>query len=127
MEFGFELQTEGASTLDITTIGFDLAKTVFQVHGADGEGRPVLRRKLRRGKVLTFFAGLPSCLVDMEACASAHYWARELQALGHDAGGVAGAQGNLRALNRSAPIWQYGATLRLPISSQLVHPALASQ
>ena len=49
--------------MDITTIGFDLAKTVFQVHGADGEGRPVLRRKLRRGKVLAFFAGLPSCLV----------------------------------------------------------------
>ncbi len=67
----------------VTTIGFDLAKTVFQVHGADGEGRPVLRRKLRRGKVLAFFAGLPSCLVGMEACASAHYWARELQALGH--------------------------------------------
>ena len=84
MEFGFELQTEGASTMDITTIGFDLAKTVFQVHGADGEGRPVLRRKLRRGKVLAFFAGLPSCLVGMEACASAHYWARELQALGHE-------------------------------------------
>ena len=79
----FELQTEGASTMDITTIGFDLAKTVFQVHGADGEGRVVLRRKLRRGKVLAFFAGLPSCLVGMEACASAHYWARELQALGH--------------------------------------------
>ena len=69
--------------MDITTIGFDLAKTVFQVHGADGEGRVVLRRKLRRGKVLAFFAGLPSCLVGMEACASAHYWARELQALGH--------------------------------------------
>ena len=69
--------------MDITTIGFDLAKTVFQVCGADGEGRPVLRRKLRRGKVLAFFAGLPSCLVGMEACASAHYWARELQAHGH--------------------------------------------
>ena len=69
--------------MDITTIGFDLAKTVFQVHGADGEGRVVLWRKLRRGKVLAFFAGLPSCLVGMEACASAHYWARELQALGH--------------------------------------------
>ena len=83
-EFGFELQTEGASTMDITTIGFDLAKTVFQVHGADGEGRVVLRRKLRRGKVLALFAGLPTCLVGMEACASAHYWARELQALGHE-------------------------------------------
>ena len=69
--------------MDITTIGFDLAKTVFQVHGADGEGRPVLRRKLRRGKVLALFAGLPSCLVGMEACASAHYWAREIQAHGH--------------------------------------------
>ena len=70
--------------MDITTIGFDLAKTVFQVHGSDGEGRPVLRRKLRRGKVLAFFAGLPSCLIGMEACASAHYWAREIQALGHE-------------------------------------------
>ncbi len=69
--------------MDITTIGFDLAKTVFQVHGADAKGRPVLRRKLRRGKVLAFFAGLPSCLVGMEACVSAHYWARKLQALGH--------------------------------------------
>jgi transposase len=69
---------------EVTTVGFDLAKTVFQVHGADGEGRPVLRRKLRRGKVLAFFAGLPTCLVGMEACASAHYWARELQALGHE-------------------------------------------
>ena len=70
--------------MDITTIGFDLAKTVFQVHGADSEGRVVLRRKLRRGKVLAFFAGLPSCLVGMEACAGAHYWAREIQALGHE-------------------------------------------
>jgi len=68
----------------VTTVGFDLAKTVFQVHGADGEGRAVLRRKLRRGKVLAFFSGLPSCLVGLEACASAHYWARELQALGHE-------------------------------------------
>ena len=51
--------------MDITTIGFDLAKTVFQVHGADAKGRPVLRRKLRRGKVLAFFAELPSCLVGM--------------------------------------------------------------
>ena len=74
IEFDFELQTEGASTMDITTIGFDLAKTVFQVHGAGGKGRPVLRRQLRRSKVLAFFAELPSCLVGMEACASAHYW-----------------------------------------------------
>ena len=79
MEFDFELQTEGTSAMDIATIGFDLAKTVFQVHGGDVEGRVVLRRKLRRGKVLTFFADLPTCLVGMEACASARYWAREVR------------------------------------------------
>ncbi len=67
----------------VTTVGLDLAKTVFQVHGADRDGRPVMRKKLRRGQVLGFFAGLSPCLIGMEACASAHYWARELQALGH--------------------------------------------
>ena len=69
---------------EITTIGLDLAKTVFQIHAADGEGRPVLRKRLRRGQVLGFFASVPACLVGLEACASAHYWARELQALGHE-------------------------------------------
>ncbi len=68
----------------VTTIGLDLAKRVFQVHGADGDGRPVLRKKLRRAKLLPFFADLPPCLVGIEACASAHHWARELQALGHE-------------------------------------------
>lgn len=68
---------------EITTIGLDLAKTVFQVHGADRYGRPVVRKKLRRGQVLGFFAGLSPCLIGLEACASAHFWARELQALGH--------------------------------------------
>ncbi len=68
----------------VTTIGLDLAKRVFQVHGADGDGRPVLRKKLRRAKLLPFFADLPPCLIGMEACASAHHWARELQALGHE-------------------------------------------
>lgn len=68
----------------ITVIGLDLAKRVFQVHGADDDGQPVLRRKLRRGQVLTFFSGLPPCLIGMEACASAHHWARELQRLGHE-------------------------------------------
>ena len=53
--------------MDIATIGFDLAKTVFQIHGADSEGQPVQRRKLRRGNVLAFFAGMPSCLVGVEA------------------------------------------------------------
>jgi len=68
----------------ITTVGLDLAKSVFQVHGADSDGRPVVRKKLRRGQVLGFFAGLSPCLLGLEACASAHYWARELHALGHD-------------------------------------------
>jgi len=68
----------------ITTVGLDLAKLVFQVHGADQVGRPVVRKKLRRGRVLGFFSELSPCLIGLEACASAHYWARELQALGHE-------------------------------------------
>ena len=68
----------------VTTVGLDLAKTVFQVHAADRDGRPFVRKKLRRGQVLGFFAGLSPCLIGLEACASAHYWARELQALGHE-------------------------------------------
>ena len=68
---------------NITTIGLDLAKHVFQVHGMDHEGRAMLRKKLRRGQVLKFFATLSPCLVGMEACGSAHHWARELGAQGH--------------------------------------------
>ena len=68
----------------VTTVGLDLAKSVFQVHGADKEGRPVVRKKLRRGQVLVFFAELSPCLIGLEACGSAHYWARELRALGHE-------------------------------------------
>ena len=67
----------------ISTVGLDLAKHVFQVHGADSTGSVVLRRKLRRGQVLSFFAVLPSCIVAMEACAGAHYWGREIARLGH--------------------------------------------
>jgi transposase len=70
--------------MEISTIGFDLAKNVFQVHAVDGEGRVVLQRRLRRSAVRAFFAGLPPCLVGMEACGSAHYWARELSGLGHE-------------------------------------------
>jgi transposase len=66
----------------ITTIGLDLAKKVFQVHGVDAEGKVVFARKLRRKYVLAFFAKLPPCLVGMEACGSAHYWAREIGKLG---------------------------------------------
>jgi transposase len=68
----------------ITTIGLDLAKHVFQVHGVDANGATVLRKRLRRVQVLAFFSRLPRCLVGLEACTTAHYWARELCALGHE-------------------------------------------
>ena len=68
----------------LTTIGIDLAKNVFQIHVIDGDGAVVLKRKLRRGQVLEFFARRDPCLVGMEACTGAHFWARELQALGHE-------------------------------------------
>ncbi len=71
--------------MEITTIGLDIAKNVFQVHGVDAEGQPVLRKQLHRGQVLKFFAALEPCLVGLEACGSSHYWARELAALGHEA------------------------------------------
>src|SRR5436190_6185620 len=67
----------------ITTIGFDIAKSVFQVHGVDSAGEVVIRRQLKRRYVLAFFQKLSPCLVGIEACASSHYWSRELQALGH--------------------------------------------
>jgi transposase len=70
---------------EITTIGLDLAKSVFQVHAVDDAGKVVVRKRLRRGQVLTFFAGIAPCLVGLEACATAHHWARELIALGHEA------------------------------------------
>lgn len=69
---------------DVTTIGLDIAKSVFQVHGIDADGQVVLRQRLTRGRVLLFFRKLPACLVGIEACATAHHWARELQSLGHD-------------------------------------------
>src|SRR6202140_4136874 len=67
----------------ITTIGLDIAKSVFQVHGVDAEGNVVIRRQLKRRYVLAFFEKLPPCLVGIEACALSHHWSRELQALGH--------------------------------------------
>ena len=67
----------------ITTIGLDIAKSVFQVHGIDAEGQVVVRRQLKRRYVLAFFHKIPSCLVGIEACGSSHHWSRELQALGH--------------------------------------------
>jgi transposase len=73
----------GAIRMEITTIGLDLATSVFQVHGVDATGQVVIRRSLRRAQMLPFFARLPSCLIGMEACGTSHYWARELIKLGH--------------------------------------------
>jgi len=67
----------------VTTIGLDIAKSVFQVHGVDAAGQVVIRRQLKRRQVLAFFQKLPPCLIGIEACASSHYWSRELQVLGH--------------------------------------------
>src|ERR1700720_4672472 len=73
----------GAVHMQITTIGLDIAKNVFQVHGIDITEKVVVRKRLRRRQVLEFFKALPPCLVGIEACATAHYWARELTKLGH--------------------------------------------
>ena len=70
--------------MQITTVGLDIAKNVFQVHGIDGDEKVVVRKQLRRGQVMRFFEELPPCLVGLEACATAHYWARELTKLGHE-------------------------------------------
>ena len=70
--------------MNATTIGIDIAKSVFQVHGVDAAGQVTVTKKLRRAEVMRFFQGLPPCLVGMEACATAHFWAREISALGHD-------------------------------------------
>jgi transposase len=69
--------------MQITTIGIDLAKNVFQVHGVDEHGKTMLKKQLKRDQMAPFFANLPPCLVGMEACGSAHYWARKLQGFGH--------------------------------------------
>lgn len=71
--------------MNITTIGIDLAKNVFQVHGVNERGQVVLKKQLKRSQVMAFFANLPQCLIGMEACGSAHHWARKLQGLGHTA------------------------------------------
>ena len=70
--------------MEISTIGLDLAKSIFQVHGVDAAGNVVVRRALRRSQVLPFFAKLAPCLVGLEACGTSHHWARELTRLGHE-------------------------------------------
>src|SRR5271157_1165833 len=68
---------------EVSTIGLDIAKAVFQVHGVDGSGAVVIRKRISRAKMLEFFSDLPPCLVGIEACPSAHHWGRELTGLGH--------------------------------------------
>lgn len=85
--------------MQLTTMGMDLAKNVFQLHGADDQGRTVLKRQLRRAQVLPFFANLAPCKVGMEACGSAHYWARKLQALGHTVQLIAPQSGSMAAIS----------------------------
>jgi transposase len=70
--------------MNTTTVGLDIAKSVFQVHGIDERGQTTLQKRVRRAQLVTFFANLPRCLVGIEACASAHQWARELSKLGHE-------------------------------------------
>ena len=70
--------------MQVTTVGFDLAKRVSQVHGVDAGGRVVMRQKLQRREIAAFFADLPSCLVGIEACATGHHWARLIGASGHE-------------------------------------------
>jgi transposase len=77
-------QQREPSMSEITTIGLDLAKNIFQVHGVNETDSAVEVKRLRRSQVVGFFAGLAPCLVGMEACATAHYWARELTGLGHE-------------------------------------------
>ena len=69
--------------MNVTTVGIDLAKSVFQIHGVNNNGKAVLRKQLKRQQVAEYFANLPPCLIGMEACGSAHHWARKLQAIGH--------------------------------------------
>jgi transposase len=75
--------SEELPTQTITTIGFNIAKSVFQVHGVDAAGQVVIRPQLKSRYVLAFFQKLPRCVVGIEACASSHPWSRELQAVGH--------------------------------------------
>jgi len=79
----FNLTEKGKSMINVTTVGIDLAKQVFSLHGVDGQGQEVLRRTVRRGQLLALVAQLPACLIGLEACSGAHEWARQFAAFGH--------------------------------------------
>jgi transposase len=70
--------------MEVATIGLDISKHVFHVHAVDAQGQVTGRQRLRRGEIVSFFSSLSPCLVGIEACATAHYWAREIQRFGHD-------------------------------------------
>src|SRR5215213_9739620 len=76
--------TKGDKAMQVTRIGLDIAKSVFQVHGVDAQGKVEVRKQLSRSKVWAYFAQLPACRIGIAACGSAHYWGRELQKLGHE-------------------------------------------
>ncbi len=75
---------KGDNTMQVERIGLDIAKSSFQVHGVDAHGKVIIRKQLSRSKVLPYFTQLPPCLMGLEACGGAHYWARELGKLGHN-------------------------------------------
>jgi transposase len=77
------INVSGAINMNVKTIGIDLAKAIFQIHGVNEHGKCLFNKQLKRAQMISFFANLPPCLVGMEACSSAHYWARKLQGLGH--------------------------------------------
>src|SRR5215218_8934284 len=107
----------------VSAVGLDLAKYIFQLHGADRAGAVVFRKKLRRGQLLAFLATLPPCTVAMEACASAHYWGREIAKLGHTVRlGVSqsfGVYGSLSLRAVSAPPNRRGPMILSAIAEKL--------
>src|SRR5262249_17117720 len=88
----------------VTTIGLDIAKSVFQVHGVDAAGNVTVRRQLRRRNVLAFFQKVPACLVGIEACATSHHWSREITALGHTVRLMPPGRGASKAMEAQSPI-----------------------
>ncbi len=104
--------------MKITTIGLDIAKNVFQIHGVDEQGKVVLRKTLKRDKVAEFFAQLPACLIGIEACGSAHHWGRTLSQFGHTVRG----QWPASSWRRTARMVRTMATTRKPSAKRWEDP-----